>query len=165
MNYYLRKIDLSMGGLEYDMYQEIPKEETGAENEANDLTLLQFEEFLKNRIDEESIELTEEVAPKITYIMYVNDYPVGEIAIRPKLNQYLLEHSGNIGYKIRPTERKNGYGKIMLKLALDKCRELGINEPLIQCNNKNIASLKTIESNNGVLIKKDEETNFYKIIL
>ena len=165
MKYYLRKIDLDMGKLEYDMYQEIPKEEMGSENEANGIAYEQFEAFLKERISEETAELNDESTPRIVYIMYVDDYPVGEIAIRPKLNQYWLEHSGNIGYKIRPTERKKGYGKLMLRLALEKCRELGINEPLLQCNSKNIASQKTIESNNGTIIKKDDSTNYYKINL
>ena len=165
MNYYLKKINLNMSDLEYDMYQEIPKEETGAENEANGLTFIQFKEFLKKKNTEENEQLSNKTTPKITYIMYVNNYPVGEVTIRPKLNNYWLEHSGNIGYKIRPSERRKGYGKAILKLALSKCEELGINEPLLQCNNKNYASKKIIESSNGIIVRKVDNTNYYKIKL
>jgi predicted acetyltransferase len=165
MKTYLRKIDLDMGRLEYDMYQEIPKEETGSENDANGLSFDEFKLFLDKKINDEWQVLTDEFTPKITYIMYSDDYPVGEISIRPKLNDYWAEHSGNIGYKIRPSERKKGYGTRMLGLGLRECLKLGLSEALMQCNEKNYGSMKVIANNGGELIVKDEDTNYYKIKL
>jgi len=160
---YLRKVTLDMGEPEYSMYQEIPREETGAENFANGLSFEEFQNFLVEQIKEEFSELNEETTPKINYIMYVDDYPIGDIAIRPGLNDYWKKYSGNIGYKIRPSERKKGYGKLMLKLALDECKKIGLDEILLQCNNKNIASRKIIERNGGILIKEDGNTLRYVI--
>ena len=39
----------------------------------------------------------------------------------------------------------------MLKLALEKCIELNIQEILITCDKNNIASAKTIIANGGIL--------------
>lgn len=165
MNAYLRKIDLEMGELEYDMYQEIPKEEIGEENDANGLSYKQFRDFLLMKMAEENQELNEITTPRINYIMYVNDYPVGDIAIRPKLNDYWKKYSGNIGYKIRPSERKKGYGKLMLGLALENARKIGLTEVLLQCNNQNLFSKAVIESNGGCLITDDGKSFKYAIKL
>jgi hypothetical protein len=45
---------------------------------------------------------------------------VGMIDIRRRLNDYLLEFGGNIGYSVRKSEREKGYAKEMLHLALEK---------------------------------------------
>lgn len=76
---------------------------------------------------------------------------IGMITIRHKLNESLLNRGGHIGYSIRPTERKKGYGTFMLKLALEKCRELNLSKVLITCNKMNVASAKVIQNNNGIL--------------
>lgn len=76
---------------------------------------------------------------------------VGMIDIRRRLNEYLLEFGGNIGYSVRKSEREKGYAKEMLHLALEKCKELHLTKVLITCNKSNIASVKTIIANGGVL--------------
>jgi len=76
---------------------------------------------------------------------------VGMIDIRRRLNDYLLEFGGNIGYSIRKSEREKGYAKEMLRLALEKCKELDLAKVLITCDKSNIASAKTIKANGGVL--------------
>lgn len=58
---------------------------------------------------------------------------------------------GNIGYSIRPTERFKGYGTLILKLGLEKCKELNIDKVLITCNKSNVGSYKVIEKNDGIL--------------
>ena len=75
----------------------------------------------------------------------------GMINIRHTLNEYLLNFGGHIGYSVRKSERQKGYAKEMLRLALGKCKELGIGKILITCNKDNIASAKTILANGGVL--------------
>lgn len=76
---------------------------------------------------------------------------IGMITIRHKLNEFLLNRGGHIGYSIRPTERKKGYGNLMLKLGLEKCRELKLSKVLITCDKINVASAKVIQNNNGIL--------------
>ena len=74
---------------------------------------------------------------------------VGTIAVRHYLNDSLLKSGGHIGYGIRPSERRKGYGTKMLALALEKCREFGIEKALVTCDKVNIASAKTAIRNGG----------------
>jgi predicted acetyltransferase len=73
----------------------------------------------------------------------------GMIAFRHYLNQTLEKTGGHIGYSIRPSAWRKGYGKAMLSLCLDKCHAFGLDKVLITCNSKNEASRKTILSNGG----------------
>ena len=59
-----------------------------------------------------------------------------------------------IGYGILPSERKKGYGKLILKLSLEECKKLGINKVLVTCVDSNIGSKKIIEANGGILENK-----------
>ncbi|MDD3383677.1 MAG: GNAT family N-acetyltransferase [Bacilli bacterium] len=82
---------------------------------------------------------------------------VGMIDIRHYLNEWLLKIGGNIGYSVRKSERRKGYAKEMLRLALIKCQELGLDRVLVSCYKHNIASAKTIMANRGVLENEVEE--------
>ena len=93
------------------------------------------------------------LVPSSTYlgIREKDNYIVGMIDIRHYLNEYLTQAGGHIGYGVRKTERNKGYAKQMLKLALEKCKELKIKKVLITCDEDNIASEKVILSANAKL--------------
>lgn len=76
---------------------------------------------------------------------------VGAVNIRHKLNDHLLSYGGHVGDGIRPSERRKGYGTEIIKLALIECQKLGIRKVLMTCDKNNIASMKTITKNGGVL--------------
>ena len=160
---HLKRVDINMGAAEYKMYQEIPDDEQGIKNEANGIELPYFKKYLKKQADRKSAILTDKQTPTLVYICYLGNYPVGDISIRTKLNQYWRDHSGNISFKIRPSVRNKGYGRQMLGLALDKCKKLGMSEVLLQCNNKNTPAKRVIENNGGVLLNDDGKSLFYKI--
>lgn len=65
-------------------------------------------------------------------------------------NDFVKNYAGNIGYDISPLHRQKGYGKEILKLGLEKARQLGLEKTLITCNRENTGSIKVIESNGGV---------------
>ncbi len=75
---------------------------------------------------------------------------IGRISIRHELNENLLHWGGHIGYEIRPARQKQGYGKLILKLGLERAKKLGLQKVLVSCDEDNMASKKIIESNGGV---------------
>ena len=83
------------------------------------------EEWLKFNSDMEKIEKPE-YAKSLQYGLFEESRLLGLIQIRQELKGYLIEYGGHIGYCVRPSERKKGYAKLMLKQALEKCREIGL---------------------------------------
>ncbi len=75
---------------------------------------------------------------------------VGTLQIRHFLDGDFALYAGHIGYSVRPSERRNGYGTQMLQLALQKCREMGMDSILISCVDTNEASRRTILKCGGV---------------
>lgn len=76
---------------------------------------------------------------------------VGNLQIRHQINEKLLQYGGHIGDSVRPTERRKGYATEQIRLALQKCKELGIDRVLMDCDKNNIGSAKAIQNNGGVL--------------
>lgn len=76
---------------------------------------------------------------------------VGNLQIRHFLNEKLLNYGGHIGDSVRPSERRKGYATEQIRLALKKCRELGIDNVLMDCDKTNIGSAKSIQNNGGIL--------------
>lgn len=58
-------------------------------------------------------------------------YFIGQICIRHKLTDVLKRYGGHIGYGIRFSEWNKGYATLMLRLALEKAKALGITEALM----------------------------------
>lgn len=106
---------------------------------------------LKKRSCEDTV--PKGLVPSSTYLAVreKDNYIVGMIDIRHYLNEYLTQVGGHIGYGVRKTERNKGYAKQMLKLALEKCKDLKIKKVLITCDEDNIASEKVILSANAKL--------------
>ena len=122
----------------------------GSAGLANAKSFEEWYESFKSNLNEETVR--EGLVPATTYLAIdENEKLVGMIDIRHRLNEFLLNFGGNIGYSVRKSERRKGYATEMLKLALKKCIELNIKKVLITCNRDNIGSAKTIISNGGVL--------------
>ena len=89
-------------------------------------------------------------ATQLMLVRKTDNKVLGFLQIRHEFNDYLSKFGGHIGYSVRPSERRKGYAKQMLHMALPFCRELGFDKVLITCTDGNIGSEKTILANGGV---------------
>lgn len=80
---------------------------------------------------------------------------IGSIQLRHFLTEDLEKHGGHIGYGIRPSERKKGYGKQQLLLVLDIARQMKLPKVMISCDKDNIASSRTAISCGGKLTSEN----------
>lgn len=130
--------------------------------------------FIKNIIDyEEKIKELDNASngilenpsfvPYTCYVFIIEDKIVGVGSVRHYLNEYLEKFGGHIGYSIRPSERKKGYGSKALELLINQAKEMNIEKILITCNINNIGSKKVIENNNGKFINQIDETLRFEI--
>jgi predicted acetyltransferase len=109
--------------------------------------------------------------PQTTYWATMGDAVIGHIALRHRLNAELAEFGGHIGYSVRPSFRRRGLAKEMLRQVLltPKAREIG--RLLLTCAPDNTASNRTILANGGVLERSTlverigRDTNLYWITL
>ncbi|MBP5408005.1 MAG: GNAT family N-acetyltransferase [Bacilli bacterium] len=93
--------------------------------------------------------------PAYHFILVDEDKFIGEIHIRTYLTEKLLQYAGHIGYGINPKYWNQGYGKAMLRMALEQYKDLIEDDNiLITCDDDNIASSRIIEANGGVLENK-----------
>jgi predicted acetyltransferase len=65
--------------------------------------------------------------------------------------EFIGETQIHVGYGIRPGRQGQGYGKLILALALEECRRLGLHRVLLTCLQDNVASARIIEANGGEL--------------
>lgn len=79
-----------------------------------------------------------------------DDY-LGRLAIRHRLNDFLLDVGGHIGYDVRPSRRREGHATAMLRGALPWAHRLGIDPALVTCDDDNVGSIRVIEAAGGVL--------------
>ena len=89
-------------------------------------------------------------ATQLMLIRKADDRVLGFLQVRHEFNEYLSKFGGHIGYSVRPSERRRGYAKEMLRMALPYCREIGLDQVLITCMDGNVGSEKTILANGGV---------------
>lgn len=114
-----------------------------------------FEGYVKKELGRaEGKDLPPGYVPSTTYWLIDNDEFIGRVNIRHRLNDYLLRIGGHIGYFIRPSKRKKGYGRKILELALPKAKELGLRKVLVTCDEDNPGSKKIIEENFGIYENK-----------
>jgi predicted acetyltransferase len=130
----------------------------------------EFEEFIEMRRAKETNPPAGYV-PQSEYWLIVDGVYAGEIRLRHRLSERLKQFGGHIGYEIRPSMRRMGYGTLQLELGLQIAKdELGLSEVLITCDDDNIGSQRIIEQNGGEFIdrvdnNRDSLTRRYRIDL
>lgn len=105
------------------------------------------------QIERESrgIDLPEGRVPADFLVAEVDGLPVGRASVRHRLNDYLLDVGGHVGYAVAPEFRRRGYGTQILRQAVRRLAALGVERVLVTCDDGNVASAATIEGAGGVL--------------
>jgi len=89
--------------------------------------------------------------------------PGGRIYGNIRIRYKALPMYGNIGYDIRPSCRGRGLGTLILRLGLEKARELDLHRIKIACDEKNVPSVRVIERNGGIFMERlyDRKTRLF----
>ena len=109
-----------------------------------------FDLFLE-KVNDGKKKKENDFSPQITYGVFDDNCLIGAFSLRLELVGCLINHGGNIGYFVRPSKRKMGYGTKILKCALKEALKYGLDRVLITCRVDNIGSSKVIIKNGGIL--------------
>lgn len=125
-----------------------------------------FEEYKKWLIDVDNhskgVDLPRWWNPYTTYFLYADNIPVGYGRVRHASSEYLEKvlGVGNLGYGIAEKYRGNGYGNILFKELLNKCREIGYKKIKLFPSKNNIPTIKVMQKNRGSIIGEFDDKKY-----
>ena len=136
-----------------DMMEEFEKYQSPHDGGFWDTENFSYEEWLEsNQNQEMGINLSEGWVPAIQLVAFSGKgQALGFLNLRLRLNNFLLEKGGHIGYSIRPSERGKGYAKVTLRQGLQVAKEKNIKKTLVTCSVNNPAGRAVILANGGLL--------------
>ena len=111
-----------------------------------------FDEYVEMLLLKETDPMPGWSAETVFWSVIGSEY-VGRISLRHELIGNLLNYGGHIGYDVRPSMRRRGFGTQQLALCLQEARERGFTRVLITCDD-DLGSIRIIEANGGVLEDK-----------
>lgn len=107
-------------------------------------------DYLDVCADPDTVPVDGELGTQLIYVRLADRKIVGMLNIRHRHTEPLSVFGGHVGYSVRPTERRKGYAASMLREALPRCRDIGLDRVLLTCGEENVGSRKTILKNGGV---------------
>ncbi len=130
-----------------------------------------FEQFVSEDIpgmmnSAQGIGLRPEHVPQTSYILFDGERGVGLIKLRHRLNSFLREGAGHIGYGIRKDAQGRGYATAGLALAVEEARRIiPEDEVYMSVNKDNPASLRVMMKNGAYIHHENEDHYFTRIKL
>lgn len=158
----LVQLSITDGRDVYDMLQSIGVEENAFTNPVKGM---RYEDFVVWLVQQDHWSKEEDLPQgyvgQTIFWLYDDDTPVGIGKIRHALTEHSRQIGGNIGYAISDKYRGKGYGTIILKMLLEKAKEMNVKENLLTVEKINPASKRVIEKNGGKLINENDERWFF----
>ncbi|WP_461227211.1 GNAT family N-acetyltransferase [Lacticaseibacillus suihuaensis] len=152
----LKPLSLADSRAEYDFFQTMP-EQNGFEVPYRGLS---YAEFTATAIPQRLAaaagqKLSAGYVPDTYFFLWDDAQLVGLFKVRHRLNAFLRQGSGHIGYGILPDWRGRGYATRGLALALTECRRLMPPREIeiyLSCLTTNAASLAAMLANGGRVV-------------
>lgn len=146
-NLYLKEVELDDLGLLIDYNNDFKKHYPDMKFSINEDTFIDwYNKLKKTRENENSMHL-------FPYWLMKDEKAIGQPILKTNIevDDEFNKYGGHISYVIAPSYRKKGYGTECLHLVLEKCKELGLKEVMLGCDDRNIGSSSIIENNYGIL--------------
>lgn len=147
----------------YNMLQNIEDRENGFSNPAYKLNMLEYKKWLKEQ-EEHSFgkNLPEKWVPYTTFVLIVDNLPIGIGRVRHSSNKYLetIVGAGNLGYAIAKEYRGKGYGSKLFSLLLEECKKIGYEKIKLFPLKTNFPTIKIMLKHGGKIVGEfnDEKT-------
>lgn len=107
---------------------------------------------LMKRLEDEaaSVGIASGFVANSTYWLISRGELVAVSNLRHQLTPNLIVEGGHIGYGVRPSARRRGFGHLILHETLKRARALGIEQALVTCGENNLGSIGVIKGNGGI---------------
>ena len=159
MQIVLRKLELNDENIIIDLKKEIEDSDNDFEGFSILKSMDNFDDFYKKIISNEN-PVDKAYSPVFVYLAFDNSELIGIVVLRTELKGNLVNYGGNVGYLVRPSKRKKGYGTLMLKEALKILKnEYKVDYVVLGCRVDNIGSAKVIEKNDATFVNTYYEAN------
>lgn len=99
--------------------------------------------------------IPEGFVPHSTFWLVHEGEVVAVSNVRHRLTEALRRNGGNVGYGVRPSARRRGFARELLRLTLERARGLGLPEAWMTCAKTNAASVRTIAANGGLFVSEE----------
>lgn len=110
--------------------------------------------------------LIEGIPSSETYFLICegDDKIIGVVEIRPHA-ETLQENDGNISISIRPCYRGEGYGGQGFALALQACKQLGMQQVVSVCKEESLRMAELVSSKGGVEKQEQQPTEYRRFYI
>ena len=145
------------------LYQKFDEDENGFMNEAYEIGIDEFSDFVQRRKDNSlrGVNMRPGRAQSTDYILEDNGNDIGIFKLRHYLNGVLRNGAGHIGFGIAEKYRNQGYATKSLGMLIELAKTIVPEDELyMACYKTNEASLKT-QMKFGAYIHHEDEEEFY----
>ncbi len=161
---YLQKLSANDGEQIYHMLQNIGAAENSFSNPVHGMSYADYKKWLIQQDDwSMGRNLPAGYVAQTIYWLLDNNVPVGIGKIRHALTADSRKIGGNVGYAISSEYRGKGYGRVILKLLIEKAKMMKLEELLLTVEKYNLPSKRVIEANGGILFHENSERWYFRI--